>query len=167
MTDGNPGAAPAEAEPKTFSHDYVRELREENKGLRLAKQAAERERDGLRGAAETAKAEADRRVIRAELKAHAIRAGIIDPDALKLLDISAVRLGDGGEVEGADELLEKFKEAKPHFFAAAPTPPTSSTTSSTARTPPAKPASGKKASEMTNQEFAAAMARINRGLPPG
>lgn len=161
MTDGN--TAPAEAEPKTFSHDYVRELREENKGLRLAKLAAERERDGLRGAAEAAKTEADQRIIRAELKASAIKAGIIDSDALKLLDISGVRLGDAGEVEGAEELLMKFKEAKPHFFAAATTP----STSSTARTPPAKPASGKKAAEMTNQEFAAAMARINRGLPPG
>ena len=71
MTDGN--TVPAEAEPKTFSLDYVRELREENKGLRLARSNAERDRDGFKEAAAKAagdaRAEADRRVIRAELKA--------------------------------------------------------------------------------------------------
>ena len=150
MTDGNP--APAEAEPKTFSLDYVRELREENKGLRLARSNAERDRDGFKEAAvkaaADARAEADRRIIRAELKAHAIRAGIT--------------LDAAGEVDGADLALARFKEAKPHFFSGS-----GPSTSSTAKPPPAKPASGRKAGEMTQPEFAAAMARIDRGLPPG
>jgi hypothetical protein len=161
MTDGNP----AEAEPKTFSLDYVRELREENKGLRLAKGNAERDRDGFKEAAakaaSEARAEADRRIIRAELKAHAIRAGIVDLDALKLMDTAGLSLDEAGEVEGAEAALAKFKDAKPHFFAGS-----GASTSSTAKPPPAKPAGGRKAGEMTRQEFAAALARIDRGLPP-
>ena len=164
MTDGN--TVPAEAEPKTFSLDYVRELREENKGLRLARSNAERDRDGFKEAATKAaadaRAEADRRVIRAELKAHAIRAGIVDLDALKLMDTAGVTLNEAGEVDGADLALARFKEAKPHFFSGS-----GPSTSSTAKPPPAKPASGRKAGEMTHQEFAAAMSRIDRGLPPG
>jgi hypothetical protein len=163
MTDGT---TPAEAEPKTFSLDYVRELREENKGLRLAKGNAERDRDGFKAAAEKsstdARAEADRRIIRAELKAHAIRAGIVDLDALKLMDTGGLSLNEAGDVEGADLALARFKEAKPHFFAGA-----GSSTSSIAKPPPAKPAGGRKAGDMTKQEFATAMARIDRGLPPG
>lgn len=40
------------------------------------------------------------RLVRAELKAEAVRAGMIDLDGLKLLDISAARLTDAGEEIG-------------------------------------------------------------------
>jgi hypothetical protein len=102
---------------ETFSHDYVRELRAENKGYRLkmteerqGREAAERERDDARRAAEAAKAAADteaqakakeaetkahERIIRSELRTLAIKAGMVDLDRLKLADLSTVRLGEG------------------------------------------------------------------------
>lgn len=46
-------------------------------------------------------AEAERRLIRAELKAEAVRAGMVDLDGLKLLDLSALRLSAGGDVGAA------------------------------------------------------------------
>jgi hypothetical protein len=155
-----PAPSPAPPEPETFSKDYVRELRAENKGWRL--KASEQEA-AARTAAEAAKkageeAEAriaehtsktDQRIIRAELKAVAIKAGIVDLDGLKLVDLKDVKLNAEGEVEGADALIEALKTAKPYLFGA----PGSSST----HTPPDKdPPATKKASEMTSAEYAEA-----------
>lgn len=46
------------SEPKTFSLDYVRELREENKGYRLKLDETRKEADGIKAAAERTVAEA-------------------------------------------------------------------------------------------------------------
>ena len=40
--------------------------------------------------------QSDMRLVHAEMKAEAIRAGMIDLDGLKLLDLSAVRLNENG-----------------------------------------------------------------------
>lgn len=164
----------APPEPQTFSADYVRELRAENKGWRLkaqeqeaaakaaqeaaakaaqdAKDATEKAAKDAEERASAAEAAAKERVIRAELRTAAIRAGMIDLDGLKLLDISAIALQDDGTVSGADELMDAAKKAKPYLFGSA-TPSTSNP-----NPPPApKPPSAKTALEMTDDEFAQAM----------
>lgn len=113
------GAAGEPARPDSdagFSLDYVRELRQENKGWR--QKAAELEDQANRAREElgVARAEAERRVVHAEVKALAARAGMVDPDGVKLLDLSAVRLSGDGEVEGADALLEAARKERPWLF---------------------------------------------------
>lgn len=169
---GAAAAAPAAANPddsrETFSRDYVRELREENKGWRLKASQLEKERDEHKTRAENASKEAEgkikeahtaaeQRVIRAELKAAALKAGMVDLDGLKLADLSKVKLSEAGEVEGATELMEAMKKAKPWLFNAA-------THTSTPGEPPKPSSSGaKKATEMTEAEYAAAKAKAVRG----
>ncbi|MBV9251105.1 MAG: hypothetical protein JO227_17875 [Acetobacteraceae bacterium] len=92
---------------------------------------------------------AETRIIRAELKAEALRAGIIDVDGLKLIDLSTAKLNDKGEVEGAAQMLAGLKRAKPWLFGA-------SSSSSTSSPPPAQPPKQKLATEMTDAEYRAA-----------
>ena len=46
-----------------------------------------------------------RRLVHAELKSEALRAGMIDLDGLKLVDIAQVELDHTGEVKGAATLM--------------------------------------------------------------
>lgn len=150
----------APAEPEHFSRDYVRELREESKTWRQKAQGHETDARTAREAAVKAATEAaakiaeaaaaaEARVIRAEMKALASRAGMVDLDGLKLLDLSAVKLTEAGEVEGADALIEAAKKAKPWLFGAA------STSSTTPAPKPGEP-KAKLAKDMTPEEFRAA-----------
>jgi hypothetical protein len=144
-----PGAPPAPApapqqERTSFSLEYVQELRAENAKYRTnakdAKDAAEaadkRAKDAEAAAEAKAKAAndaANARIIRAELKAVAIKAGMVDLDGLKLADLASVKLDDKGEVVGAEELMAALKTAKPYLFQQAPT-----STTQTQQTPPKK-----------------------------
>jgi hypothetical protein len=135
-------APPPPPEPEVFSKDYVRELRGENASYRTrateaaqkAQEAderatkAEKDADEKITATQTA---ANERVIRAELRAVAVKAGMVDLDGLKLADMSTVKLDDNGEVEGADALMEALKKAKPYLFGA--------TTTTTSTEPKPKP----------------------------
>ena len=94
------------------------------------------------------------RIVRAELKAEAIRAGIIDPDGLKLIDLSRAKLTEAGEVEGAGALVAELKKAKPWLFGSAVS------TSSAAAAPPAHPPRQKSAVDMTEDEWRAARAAL-------
>ena len=166
MATEQPNTAPAPPpEPPTFSAEYVRELREENKGWRLkaseqegaAKKAKEDADKAISEAATkstAAEAAAQQRIIRAELKAAALSAGMHDLDGLKLADLSTVKLNpDTGEVEGADALMDGMKKAKPYLFGAA-------STSSTTTAPPATPPKAKLAKDMTKVEYDAARAQF-------
>ena len=97
-------------------------------------------------------------LIRAELKAEAIRAGIVDLDGLKLIDPSEVKLSADGEVEGASALMARLKKTKPWLFSAV-------SLSSTATPPPAQALRQKLATEMTDAEYRAAREALlrNRG----
>ena len=115
-------------ETENFSKDYVRELRHQTEGYRLKAQEMERKAQEAVEAAKKAQEEAiakiqeadqhaAQRIIKAELKAHAIKAGIVDLDALALADLSGVKLNDNGEIEGAEAALEALKKSKPYLFA--------------------------------------------------
>jgi hypothetical protein len=160
-----PKPAPGVQEPpKTFSAEYVTELRAENATWRnklrdiegrftTAEQAvAEAKAEAERRIAETTAA-ANSRIIMAELKAQALEAGIVDLDGLKLADLSSVQLNDAGELEGGAELISGLKESKPYLFAI--TGAQSGTTSQTAKPPAARDAKPKLATDMSDEEYAA------------
>ena len=169
-TIGSPGPSqaptPSPAQPEVFSKEYVRELRAENSGWRLkhkeqndAREAAEKKAQEAQTAAEAKVTEvtkaAEQRIVRSELKAYAVKAGIVDLDGLKLVDLSSVKLDENGEVVGAEALIESLKTAKPYLFG---TPGSSST-----RTPPSKdPPPAKSAKEMTKAEYEVAKKVITK-----
>jgi len=97
--------------------------------------------------------EADSRLLRAELKAEAIRAGMIDLDGLKLLDQSAFKLSPSGDVEGIGPLMAKLRRDKPWLFVG-------SSSSSPVTPPPAQPPRQKRATEMTDAEYRVARAEL-------
>lgn len=101
------------------------------------------------------KMDTDARLIRSELKAEAIRAGIVDVDGLKLLDLSGARMNAAGEVEGGAQLVAQLKRAKPWLFGGG--------SSSNPSSPPApQPPRKKLANEMTDAEYKAARADLLR-----
>ena len=102
--------------------------------------------------------QSDTRLIHAELKAEALRLGMIDLDGLKLLDLSSAKLNEKGEVDGAAQLLAQFKKAKPWLFGAM-------SSSSPVSAPPAQPLRQKLATEMTDAEYRAARAALLKQRP--
>jgi hypothetical protein len=125
--------------PAALDDDPVAELRK--RAETLERRLAETEQD------------ARARVVRAELKVEAVRAGIVDLDGLKLLDLKNVELTSEGELANAGELMARLRRAKPWLFGG---------TSSSSRTypPPAQPPRQKLANEMTDEEYRAARAAI-------
>ena len=93
------------------------------------------------------------KLIRAELKAEAVRAGIIDLDGLRLLEISDAKLGENGDVENAAELVAQLRHNKPWLF-------NSGSSSSVAPAPPAQSLRPKPATEMTDEEYRSARAAL-------
>ncbi len=93
------------------------------------------------------------RIVRAELKAEAVRAGMVDLDGLKLLDVSRVTVGETGEGEGAAALMRDLRRAKPWLFGGA-------SSSSTAGAPPALPPKPRLATEMNVDEWQRARAEL-------
>jgi hypothetical protein len=128
-----------EAEPAGSETDPVAELR-------ARAEAAERRLE------ETTQ-EARTRVLQAELKVEAIRAGIVDLDGLKLLDLKDVRFTSEGELLNAAELMTQLRRAKPWLFGG-------TSSSSQASPPPTQPPRQKLATEMTDDEYRAARAAI-------
>jgi hypothetical protein len=90
-----------------------------------------------------------------ELKAEAVRAGMVDLDGLKLLDASTVTVSERGEVTGAATAMERFRRAKPWLFGGV-------SSTSTAVPPPSQPPRAKKATDMTPEEYRAARAALVR-----
>ena len=89
------------------------------------------------------------RLVRAELKAVAVRAGMIDLDGLKLIDVDELKLDADGNVKGAGEVMRDLRRSKPWLFGGA-------STSSSASAPPAQPPRPKLATEMSYDEWQAA-----------
>ena len=178
---------PPPEDQQKFDRGYVTELRNENvmwrtkyTEERTARQSAEattadhaKKVQEAEGRAQTAKTEAeaevtrqvgeskkefDKRVMRAELKALAIKEGILDLDGLQFADIDKLKWDEKGEnLVGADEVLKALKEAKPYLFG-------STSGSSTTKTPPkpgeAKPFDARTASP---EEYEAAKKKMIAG----
>ena len=89
------------------------------------------------------------RLRQAELKAEAMRAGIIDLDGLKLIDASAPADAE------AQAVIAKLRRDKPWLFA-------QTSSSSTALPPQAAPMKRKMATDMSVEEWRAARAELLR-----
>jgi hypothetical protein len=100
-------------------------------------------------------ARAQSRLVAAELKAEAVRAGMIDLDGLKLADASALVLGEDGVVHGAAALVAELRRAKPWLF-------TAGSSSWAAAAPPAAPPRPRLATEMSVAEWRAARSELLR-----
>jgi hypothetical protein len=96
------------------------------------------------------------RLLRAELKACAVRAGMVDLDGLKMADLSTVKLNDDGSVDGGDALMQSLKAAKPYLFARANSGPSG-------EPPQPKKTTAKTAREMDHKEYQAAKKRLIAG----
>ncbi len=103
-----------------------------------------------------AQAQANARLIRAELKAEAVRAGMIDLDGLKLIDLAEVGLNQNGEVADAASILAKLKRTKPWLFGNA------ASSSAAANPPRPEPPRMRHASELSHEEWLAARAALLR-----
>jgi len=93
------------------------------------------------------------RIVRAELKVEAVRAGMVDLDGLKLVDIKDVELTSDGELANAAALMTHLKRVKPWLFGG-------TSSSSPASPPPAQPPRQKLATEMSDDEYRVARAAI-------
>ena len=89
------------------------------------------------------------RLVAANLRTEAVRAGMIDLDGLKLIDLSAVRLDNDDKILGGRTLMEDMRRNKPWLFG-------STSSSSSAIAPTSQPVKQKTAMEMTDDEYSAA-----------
>jgi hypothetical protein len=101
-----------------------------------------------------AQAQAQAKLVRAELKAEAIRAGMIDLDGLKLLDLSEVQLSEAGELVDPKALFAKLKRSKPWLFGGV------ASSSAAVHVPKPEPPRPRQASEMGHEEWLAARAAL-------
>ena len=118
---------PDELIPEAWK-DHVRDLRREHKKLRQEMSDIEasyakrleaevsKVRTEYEGKIQSLTDSGREALLRAELKAHALKEGIVDLDALKLADLSKVKINEQGVVEGAEELFKSLKESKPYLF---------------------------------------------------
>lgn len=157
LMSAEPGAGGAAAEPEVFSREYVRELREEAKGHRLKVQ--ELEAQLLAAAQEQAlvlgrDALWQERLVQAVLRGEALRAGLLDLDALRLADVSSLSVAEDGAVLGAEAVLAALKAGKPYLFAGG------AFSASTVAAPVARLPEVKSATAMSAAEYRAEKARL-------
>jgi hypothetical protein len=98
------------------------------------------------------------RLITANLRTEAVRAGMIDLDGLKLIDLSEVRLDENDKVVGGRKIMADLRRNKPWLFGVA-------STSSTAAAPASQPVRPKTAMDMTEAEYTAARAAVTKYRP--
>ena len=94
------------------------------------------------------------RLLQAELKAEAIRAGMVDLDGVKLIDPAMLKVNEAGELVDGAGVMKALRAAKPYLFGGS--------SSSSAVAPRAETPKVKKATEMTVEEWRAARAELLR-----
>lgn len=132
---GDPGAANNDAgnAPDTVSREEFNQLFQRMQAADRAKSAAEEELKGLKrkDATELEKAQGDladvtkeRDELREQLRERTLHNAFLsnnkhtwhDPeDALRLLDLTSVQIGDDGKVTGMDSAIEQLAKKKPHL----------------------------------------------------
>lgn len=94
------------------------------------------------------------RLLQAELRAEAIRAGMVDLDGVKLIEPAAVKVNEAGDLVDGPGVMRALRAAKPWLFAGS--------SSSSAMAPRAEAPRVKKATEMSVDEWRAARAELLR-----
>ena len=95
----------------------------------------------------------ERKLVRAELRAAALQAGMVDLDGIALIDSGAIKLDDQGSLANATSLMGQLRRAKPWLFGG-------TSTSSGAGAPVAQPPRAKLATEMSVDEWRTARADL-------
>jgi hypothetical protein len=95
------------------------------------------------------------RLVAQGLRVEALKAGMVDLDGLKLLDMSSVTLNADDTVADGMRIMQALKKDKPWLFRSA-------SSSSAAAVPSARPPRMKSAMEMTDDEYAAARRALTR-----
>ena len=98
------------------------------------------------------------RLITANLRTEAVRAGMIDLDGLKLIDLSEVRLDENDKVVGGRKIMADLRRTKPWLFGVV-------STSSAATAPASQPVRQKTAMDMTEAEYTAARTAVTKYRP--
>jgi predicted RNase H-like nuclease (RuvC/YqgF family) len=97
----------------------------------------------------------NQRLIRAELKAAVLKAGLRDMDALRMFDTSGIKISKEGDVVGVKELVDEMLEEKEYLF----DKETNDTTSGK-KAPNAGKMSGKSALDMSDEEWSREKAKL-------
>ena len=95
------------------------------------------------------------RLVAANLRTEAVRAGMIDLDGLKLVDLSSVTLDTNDKVVDGRKIMDGLRREKPWLFG-------TTSSSSAAVAPASQPVRQKTALEMSDEEYAAARALLTR-----
>ncbi len=95
------------------------------------------------------------RLLKANLRTEAVKAGMIDLDGLKLLDTSSIRLGQDDTIVGGQALMAEMRRTKPWLFGAL-------SSSSALPVPSSQPVRQKMAMDMSDEEYAAARKAITK-----
>ena len=107
---------------------------------------------GGEGAGEVAALRA--RLLQAELRAEAARAGMVDLDGVKMVDLAKVVLDEAGGLRDGVGVMAALRAAKPYLFGRS--------SSSAAPLPKAEPPKVRTAMEMSVEEWRAARAELLR-----
>ncbi|HBK05765.1 MAG TPA: hypothetical protein DDZ81_07845 [Acetobacteraceae bacterium] len=95
------------------------------------------------------------RLIAANLRTEAVRAGMVDLDGLKLVDLSGVDLDEHDKVIDGSKLMSELRRNKPWLFGRA-------SSSSAAVAPASRPVKQKTAMEMSDEEYVAAKMAVTK-----
>ncbi len=161
IDDNEPTSTPSQevaADKRNTREEADRRSRGELTRLREQLRSAQAEHDA---ALTTLRAQSRERLLRAELRSEAIRAGIVDLDGLRLADTSVITFGEDGSIEGADSVISTLKTSKPYLFASGKDKASfGATTSPVARAPvPAAPELVD-ARSLTREQWQAERARL-------
>lgn len=168
-TGENVGFSEGKSSTETFSAEYVKTLREENKKNRIKAKDAEKTALEAKAALDEINQKSaenfnklhktfEKRLINAELHKIAMKEGLIDMDAFKMADLSSVKLSENGEIEGLEAAINELKSTKPYLFKL------SSNSNKDAKDPAADLASKQKATYETSQAFEKAKEEFFRSL---
>lgn len=97
----------------------------------------------------------ERRLLVANLRTEAVKAGMIDLDGLRLIDLEAVKLDANDTVIDGASLMANLRRNKPWLFG-------SMSSSSASAAPASRPVRAKTAMDMTDEEYATARAAITK-----
>jgi hypothetical protein len=95
------------------------------------------------------------RLLTANLRTEAVRAGMLDLDGLKLIDLTDVQLDNEDRIVGGRKLMDNLRRTKPWLFM-------TTSSSSAAIAPASQPVRQKTAMEMTDEEYSAARSAVTK-----
>jgi hypothetical protein len=97
--------------------------------------------------------EYEARLLQANLRTEAVRAGMIDLDGLRMIDTTKIKIDNEGNIIDGKGLMQSLQKKKPWLFG-------SMSSSSTLPTPSSAPVRQKSAMDMSDEEYISARAAL-------